>query len=421
MSIYPNYLRMPCFNGMSSAECKFKNSCNSGAITQLFKFDSTQTHYVKPSASSSSLGMRTEKTVVMMAGGTGGHVIPALTVADILEKQGVAIQWLGTANRIESRLVPQAGYSLNCIDITALRGQHRLSLLLAPWRLLRAVWQCVKLFRRLRPSLVFGFGGFACGPGAVAAKLCGIPLYIHEQNAIVGLTNRLSSYLATRVFQAYEGAFKNRKTLTVGNPVRRALLLNSAGYQQRAKQVKSRGLNLLVLGGSQGAKAINQVVVELLQNWHHHEKLEIWHQTGNAFNRKQVESHIEYASQVRWHCDTFIDDMSAAYDWADVVLCRAGALTVAELAAVGLPSILVPFPFAVDDHQTANAQALVLAKAAILISEDQLKVDQLMRQLYQWLSVPEQLDVMSKSALSLAKPDAGDRLAQCVLEAIDDA
>jgi UDP-N-acetylglucosamine--N-acetylmuramyl-(pentapeptide) pyrophosphoryl-undecaprenol N-acetylglucosamine transferase len=291
--------------------------------------------------------------VLIVAGGTGGHVFPALAVASALRERGVEVTWLGTRRGMEAKRVPEAGFPLDWVEVRGLRGKGVVGWLLAPFRLLRALIQALAVMRRRAPDVVLGMGGFVSGPGGLAARLSGRPLVIHEQNAIPGLTNRLLSRLAGRVLVGFPGTFPGRERHT-GNPVRAAI----ARLPEPAARLAGRSgpMRLLVLGGSQGALGLNRVVPEALAELSPEARPEVWHQAGE---RHVALAQEEYGQAgVEGRVVAFIDDMSVAYAWADLVLCRAGALTIAELAAAGVGALLVPYPHAVDDHQSANAAFL---------------------------------------------------------------
>ncbi len=351
-------------------------------------------------------------TVLIMAGGTGGHVFPALAVARELREQGVRVEWLGTRRGIEAELVPQAQIPIHYIKVAGLRGKGKLSLLLAPFRLLLALFQAIQVLRRVRPCAVLGLGGFASGPGGLAAWLLRRPLLIHEQNAIPGLTNRLLSRLANPVMAAFPGAFASRGPVEVcGNPVRveiADLPAPEARYSGRQGP-----LRLLVVGGSLGAVAINQQVPLALQHLQGRLDIEVWHQTGKK-NLQQTEAFYREAG-VEGRVVAFIEDMAEALSWADLVLCRSGALTVSELSAAGVASVLVPFPHAVDDHQTANARYLTGKDAAVLLPQPELSADALAELLCK-LNDRARLCQMATAARSGALPDAAARVAQRCME-----
>ncbi|MCB1845637.1 MAG: undecaprenyldiphospho-muramoylpentapeptide beta-N-acetylglucosaminyltransferase, partial [Halioglobus sp.] len=283
------------------------------------------------------------RPIMVMAGGTGGHVYPALAVANALREQSREVVWLGTRRGIEARLVPAAGIPIEWVTVQGLRGKSRLALLIAPFRLLYALLQSMRIVARHRPAAVLGMGGFVSGPGGLAAWLLRRPLVIHEQNAISGLTNRLLARLARVVLQAFPGSFSaSIHARTVGNPVRADI----AALPSPAERFRGRGvaLRLLVLGGSQGALALNRLVPEALALLPADKRPLVRHQTGSRGKEVAVSSYR--AAGVDAELDEYIDDMAAAYAWADLIVCRAGALTVAEIAAAGLAAIFVPYPAA---------------------------------------------------------------------------
>ncbi|MEH6649342.1 MAG: undecaprenyldiphospho-muramoylpentapeptide beta-N-acetylglucosaminyltransferase [Motiliproteus sp.] len=356
------------------------------------------------------------KTILVMAGGTGGHVFPALATAKELQQQGCHIEWLGSQRGIENRLVPAADIKLHSISVTGLRGKGRLSLLLAPFKLLRALWQAFVVVRQVNPDAVLGMGGFASGPGGLAAWLLRKPLLVHEQNAVPGMTNKILARFSRTVMEAFPGAFGGAvKTLATGNPVRSDI----AALEQPQVRYRSRNgaLRLLVVGGSLGAQAINQCVPQALALIDEAERPEIWHQAGANNIDAALQGYAEAAVAAR--VEPFIDDMQAAYGWADLVLCRAGALTISELAMAGVASVLVPYPFAVDDHQTANARFLSDQQAAVLLPQSEMNPQRLLQVFEQLLPQTgdrESLVAMAQRARALAAPDATRRVAQQCLE-----
>nr|WP_299240283.1 undecaprenyldiphospho-muramoylpentapeptide beta-N-acetylglucosaminyltransferase [uncultured Halomonas sp.] len=360
------------------------------------------------------------RRVLIMAGGTGGHVIPALSLARALIAQGVSVEWLGSPRGIENRLVPAAGITLHRIDIAGLRGNGLAGWLAVPWRLSRAVSQAWRVLQRFDPQLVVGMGGFASGPGGLAAWLSRRALVVHEQNAVAGMTNQALSRLATRVYAAFPGAFrkagKAHKEIVIGNPVRSEIA--ALGCQPRtAESMQDRRLRVLVVGGSLGAQALNQCLPEavaLLKTKAPASKLpEIRHQTGR--DREDATREAYAAAGIEAQVSDFIDAMAQAYEWADLVICRAGALTIAELAAAAKPSLLVPYPHAVDDHQTQNARHLVTADAALLIPQNTLDAASLADTLATVLD-PERLATMAVAARGCAHLDAVERLVEGCME-----
>lgn len=350
-------------------------------------------------------------TVLVMAGGTGGHVFPALATAEALQAQGMQIQWLGTERGIEADIVPKAGIPITYIRVAGLRGKGKLSLLLAPFKLVIALCQALGAVQRIKPVCVLGMGGFASGPGGLAAWLLGKPLLIHEQNAVAGMTNRYLARLAKRVLTAFPGAL-GEKGEQVGNPLR-GNIVNSPEPEQRLEGRTGR-LRLLVLGGSLGAQALNEVVPEALVAMAEQDRPEVWHQAGKRNLELAEQAYQE--QQVKGKVVAFIDDMAAAYQWADVVVCRAGALTVSELACVGVPAILVPYPHAVDDHQTANARFLENNGAAIIVSQQELTAERLAGLLKNEFSDRDQIMQRAQKARAVARLDAAEKVASHCLE-----
>lgn len=343
-----------------------------------------------------------------MAGGTGGHIYPALACAERFSALGMDVCWMGSAGGMEEMLVPKHNVPLHTVSIKGVRGKGVLGLLAAPWRISHSIGQAIAILRREKPDLVLGMGGFVAGPGGVAAKILGIPLAIHEQNAVAGTTNSLLSKIAKLKLQAFDGALDGG--LTIGNPVRGAILSQPT---RSVREESSRPLRMLVVGGSLGAKAINDVVPQLLAGWKHKTRLDVWHQTGSK-NYEVVTADYQRLN-VSARVDAYIEDMSQAYYWADLVLCRAGAMTVSELAIAGLPSILVPYPHAIDDHQTANAQTLERVGAAYLMPQPTLSVNSLEQYLADMANDPNILRTMAEQAKLAAHPDATQMVvSQCI-------
>ncbi len=349
-------------------------------------------------------------TVLIMAGGTGGHVFPALAVADELIRRGHAVQWLGTSAGIEAELVPARGIPLNTIAVSGVRGKGLAVKLLAPLRILRALWQARAVLRKVRPAVVVGFGGFASGPGGIAARLAGTPLVIHEQNAVAGTTNRILARHANRVAEAFPGTLAGASL--VGNPVRPEIAALPAPAERGVGGHSP--LRLLVLGGSLGAAAINRLMPAALGMMAPDQRPEVRHQCGR--NHLEATTEAYRGAGVTASVEPFIADMAEAYRWADFVVCRAGALTVSELAAAGIGALLVPFPAAIDDHQTGNGQWLADHGAALLIQQRDLDAESLARQLAGLAADPRRLLSMAEAARSLARPQAAAAVADLCQE-----
>ena len=337
------------------------------------------------------------KTILIMAGGTGGHIFPALSVAHRMRDEGWRVVWLGNPDGMEARLVPQHGFEMVWVKFAALRGKGLLRKMLLPLNLLRGFWQGWKAIRQVRPNVVLGMGGYITFPGGMMAALLGVPLVLHEQNSVAGLANRVLAGVADRIATGFPDVLK--KGAWVGNPVRPEIAALPAPNERFAE--RSGALRILVIGGSLGAQALNEMVPKGMAMLREDELPQIVHQAG--------EKHIEAlqanytAAGVQAHCVPFIEDMAGAYEWADLVICRAGALTIAELAAAGVASILVPFPHAVDDHQTGNAMFLVNVGGAFLLPQTELTADSIA--LIRNYSRGQLLE-MAQKARSLAKPDA---------------
>jgi UDP-N-acetylglucosamine--N-acetylmuramyl-(pentapeptide) pyrophosphoryl-undecaprenol N-acetylglucosamine transferase len=359
--------------------------------------------------------------ILIMAGGTGGHVFPALAVARELRERGHEVSWLGTQRGLEAELVPQAGFPIDYISIAGLRGKGLTGWLLAPWRLSVALFQALAILRRRRPAMVLGMGGFVTGPGGVAARLSGRPLVIHEQNAIAGLTNRLLSHLAQMVLEAFPDTFAGGHVRFTGNPVRGDIMQVAEPDVRYATH--SGPIRLFVLGGSLGAMVFNQTLPKALALLPEAIRPQVRHQTGKKHLQATEASYDE--AGVTAELLPFIDDMAAMYEWADLVLCRSGALTVSELAIAGVPALLVPFPFAVDDHQSANGRYLADEGAAQLIPQNTLNEESLAGMIREYCAEPEQgrekLREMAKRARMLARPEAtNDVVAACLEAAIEE-
>lgn len=343
------------------------------------------------------------KKLLVMAGGTGGHVFPAIAVANVLQQQGWQVEWLGTKDRMEAQLVPKHGIAIHFIEISGLRGKGIKALLAAPFKILRAILQARKIIKTYQPDAVLGMGGYVSGPGGVAAKLAGVPIILHEQNAVAGLTNKWLAKIATRVLQAFPTAFADAEV--VGNPVR-ADLFALPTPQQRFSQ-REGALRILVVGGSQGARVLNllmpKVAAQLTKD------VVIRHQAGKG-NSEVIKA--LYPQNIKVNVSDFIDDMAAAYAWADVVICRSGALTVCEIAAAGVPAIFVPFQHK-DQQQYLNARYLADAGAAEIIQQAELTPERVVEFLQKW-ERPTLL-AMAEKAQSKAAPTAAQRVAETII------
>ncbi len=352
--------------------------------------------------------------VLIMAGGTGGHIFPGLAVAAELRQRGVPVVWLGAAGGLETRLVPQAGIELETLRIGGIRGKGWLTMLGAPLRILRAVYQACAVLRRVRPRSVLSMGGYAAGPGGIAAWLLRRPLLVHEQNRIPGVTNRVLAKLSRKILCGFSDAFAHdARAFWVGNPVRREISEIAAPATRFA--TRDGAPRLLILGGSLGAQALNTRVPQALARLASAQRPDVRHQCGT----KHVDAaRAAYSNAgVVATVEPFIADMAAAYAWADLVICRAGALTVAELAAAGIGAVLVPFPFAVDDHQTRNGETLVAADAALLLPESSASAERIAEILGELLPDRARLLAMANAARTLAKPDAVVAIAHACIEA----
>jgi UDP-N-acetylglucosamine--N-acetylmuramyl-(pentapeptide) pyrophosphoryl-undecaprenol N-acetylglucosamine transferase len=369
-----------------------------------------------------SLGARTAAVTadamplaLIMAGGTGGHVFPALALARELHARSWRVVWLGTRLGLESRLVPAEHIEIEWLSVGGLRGKGWLIWLSAPLRLTRALLQALAVIRRRRPSLVVGLGGFVAGPGGLAAWLLRRPLLIHEQNAVAGFTNRCLAHFARLVLTAFPDSFRPEVgARVIGNPVRSEIALLPAPSLRFA--TRGPGVRLLVLGGSQGAARLNAIVPYALARLTTTLNIEVRHQSGARWF-EVTQGHYQQAG-VTARLQAFIDDMAEAYGWADLVICRAGALTISELTAAGVGSILVPFPAATDDHQTRNAAFLVGEGAAIMMAERQLSAEALAEQLLSLCSGRGRLIAMAERARALAKPRAAQDLADACVELV---
>ena len=362
---------------------------------------------------SASRVLHRDGPVLILAGGTGGHIFPGLAVAAALQSRGVPVAWLGADGAMETRLVPAHGIAIDTIPVKGLRGKGIATLLGAPFRVLAAVRAARRVMLLRRPRAVVSFGGFAAGPGGLAARLLGIPLLVHEQNRAPGLTNRVLARLAGRVLTGFPDTFRGIDEELVGNPVRDEIATVPPPSQRFA--ARAGALRLLVLGGSQGARALNDAVPRALSRLGG--SVHVRHQCGEKL-REEAERAYAQAGVVA-QVEPFIADMAGAYAAADLVVCRAGALTLAELCAAGVGSVLVPFPQAVDDHQARNAEYLVEHGAAVLLKQGDTLADALRATLSELNDDPARRLAMAEAARKLARPDAAQQVAEAVLAASD--
>lgn len=346
------------------------------------------------------------KKILIMAAGTGGHIIPALAIAKQVMQQGAEVLWLGTQTGLEQQLVPST-IPLLTISMRGVRKKGLINRLTSPFILLQALYQSIRLIKKIRPDVVIGFGGYVTVPGGLAAYLCGKPLLLHEQNAILGLSNRCLAGFAKQLFQAFPHTFPARySAMTIGNPVREEILKMPDPTVRMAN--RQGPLRLLIIGGSQGATIFNEVLPQAISQLA--EKPEIWHSAGKRFAATTQQNYSE--KQINARVVEFIDDMAAAYTWADLVICRSGALTVSELAAAGVASLLIPYPSAVDDHQTKNGQWLVDVGAAVLIPQAAFNPNQLAEVLHGFSCKRESLLAMAVAAKAVAMKEATQTISQ---------
>ncbi len=357
---------------------------------------------------------------LIAAGGTGGHVYPALAVAGALSAQGWAVDWVGTERGIEHRLVPASGITLHCLDVSGLRGKSFLNRARSLFRVIGGLWRSVNIIRRLRPDIVLGMGGYVAGPAGLAAWLTRSPLVIHEQNAVAGTTNRWLAPLAKRVLCGLPGEFaRHRDAKVVGNPVRANLYeVDRSGLAELSSFSAQRPLNLLVLGGSLGAAPLNHLLPPTINRLMLKDlgaSISVWQQCGER-NRSAADEAWQGSRFSQCQRDDFIDDMATAYAWADVVIARAGALTVSELAATGTPSILIPLPHAIDDHQTRNAQVLAETGGAVMMTQSDATPERVADRLEQWIQSPAGLLEMARFSLGMVTTNATDEVVAVLKE-----
>ena len=351
--------------------------------------------------------------VMILAGGTGGHVFPALAVAEELKQRGVPVIWVGTEKGIESKVVPEAGFSLALMHVQGLRGKGIMQYLRAPFILAKAFWQAIAIVWQHKPCVLLGMGGFVSGPCALVGVLFRKPLIIHEQNAIVGLTNRLLAPLSKIMFAGFPLKEKKKNIEYCGNPVR-SELMSMADPKIRLDR-PNKPKRLLIVGGSLGALSLNNILPQAVKILTKKMPIDVWHQTGKDKRERVLWAYQQ--DDLHVHVDEFIDDVAKAYSWADLIVCRSGAITLAELAAVGLGSILVPYPHAVDDHQTANAQSYVQAGAAYLLPEQEMSAEKLASLIETLFADEQRLLSMASAARELGQINASKRVADACMNA----
>ena len=355
------------------------------------------------------------KHVMMMAAGTGGHVFPALAVAKELQQQGIQVSWLATPTGMENRLLKNHDIPIYQIDIQGVRGNGAVRKLLAPFKILKATLSAMRYMKQLKVDAVAGFGGYVAGPGGLAARALGIPVIIHEQNAIAGFTNTQLSRIAKKVCQAFPDTFpESAKIVTTGNPVRKEIteiLSPSWRYQEREKA--GLPLRILIVGGSLGAQALNERVPEALKQLN--VPLNVYHQCGQNHAEATQAHYVDKPASLEVEVQPFIEDMAQAYSDADLIICRAGALTVTEIATAGVAAVFVPLPSAVDDHQTANAKFLANSSAAKICPQATLTPDSL-KELLAPLMNRQLLSEMAVKARQQAQPDATQHVVRLIQE-----
>jgi UDP-N-acetylglucosamine--N-acetylmuramyl-(pentapeptide) pyrophosphoryl-undecaprenol N-acetylglucosamine transferase len=347
-------------------------------------------------------------TILVMAGGTGGHIFPGIAVANKLESMGWKVHWLGTAKRMEATLVPEHGFDISFINIAGLRNKNWKEWLKTPFKLMLSLLQSIQVIRKVKPDVVLGMGGYASAPGGVAAWLMRKPLVLHEQNAVAGMSNRFLSKLATRVLSAFPGAFDSKiEHQVIGNPLRSDII----AIENVIPVEPASSKKVLVVGGSLGAKVLNETVPQAMKQIKI-QSIDVWHQTGKGNKEAVLESYQEYGlPEDKVKVTEFIEDMAEAYKWADVVICRAGALTVSELAMAAKPAVFVPLPHAVDDHQTKNAMYLVSRGAAKLLPQSEFNGTTLAQLLNSLFISDTVVQKMAKSAHDAAHADATTNVA----------
>lgn len=346
------------------------------------------------------------KRIVIMAGGTGGHVFPALAVAQWFLDKGWDVSWLGTHKGLESKVVPQNGIEIDWLSVSGVRGKGLISKVSSVFKLIKACGQAFIILRRRKPDVVLGMGGFVAGPGGLMAKVLGIPLIIHEQNRIPGTTNRLLAKFANQVLEAFPNSFKKEvKAKCTGNPLRKEFYSQS----KEKEAIEERNVRILIIGGSQGAQALNEAIPDALSTL---QGIDVWHQTGAVMEQQVAKRYRDLGMKSK--ATAFIDDMVSAYRWADIIICRAGAMTISEVAAMGLPAILIPLPNAIDDHQMANARYLSESGAGLILPQKELNTKNLTDLI---TTTRLKLEQMVDAAWKCARMDATETVANyCIGE-----
>ena len=349
-----------------------------------------------------------DRNIVIMAGGTGGHVFPALAVAKALAEKGANISWLGTARGIEAKVIPEH-FPLDLIKVKGIRNKKVLAKLGFPFQLLGAVFNARQILKDRKANLVIGFGGYASGPGALAAKLLSVPILIHEQNAKAGATNRYLAKIAKEVMCAFPCQdFSKAKVTVVGNPIRAEILK----IAETPKNFDAEKLNCLIVGGSLGAEVLNKILPHAFAQLGESIRPQVWHQTGEAQCDATTQSYKDMGVEAK--VTAFIDGMAEAYGWADIIICRAGASTVSEVAVMGLPAIFIPYPHAVDDHQFHNTEILTRSKAASCIRQENLTPEKLAAFIQAWHSDRQALREASQHAKGVALFDSTENILKIV-------
>ncbi|MDX2164705.1 MAG: undecaprenyldiphospho-muramoylpentapeptide beta-N-acetylglucosaminyltransferase [Gammaproteobacteria bacterium] len=338
--------------------------------------------------------------VLIMAGGTGGHIFPGIALANAFKAKNIGVFWLGNQSSMESNLVPQHNIPFYSISINPLRGKGFIQKFKFPLNLLRAIFQAKKIIKQLKPDIIISMGGYVAGPGGLAAKLCRIPLVIHEQNSIAGMTNKFLAKFASHIYTGFPDVFKNGNF--VGNPVR-----SDIEKVPVKNLLPSEEINIFVVGGSRGAKILNDIIPEAVKLLPSEIKLNIFHQTGENGLAMYGSSSAEVSP--------FVNNMAEKYHWADIVICRAGALTIAEITSVGIPAILIPYPHAVDDHQTTNANYLVQHNAAVLLPQTQLTPQKLSEVLVNLITDDQKRLAMAKASRELRKEKVAEKIVDFIL------